>query len=175
MHNNILVAVVQSGLLFLGDVERMSMIFINEVIKKCLFIQSKCHDLEFVAGNPMTVTRRDSKPSLGTRMLHVHSLSDQVLIRKPLQGGLLGAVSLPIKIKQVTFLLKKLSNLGKEMATHSSILAWRIPWTEEPGGLQSMGSQRVRHNLATKPPAPAVVRTPCFHCHGPGYNPCSGN
>ena len=31
----------------------------------------------------------------------------------------------------------------KEMATHSSILAWRIPWTEEPGGLQSMGSQRV--------------------------------
>ena len=31
------------------------------------------------------------------------------------------------------------------MVTHSSILAWRIPWTEEPGGLQSMGSQRVRH------------------------------
>ena len=37
--------------------------------------------------------------------------------------------------------------LEKEMATHSSILAWRIPWTEEPGGLQSMGSQRVGHNL----------------------------
>ena len=36
------------------------------------------------------------------------------------------------------------------MATHSSILAWEIPWTEEPGGLQSMGSQRVGHNLATK-------------------------
>ena len=36
--------------------------------------------------------------------------------------------------------------LEKEMATHSSILAWRIPWTEEPGGLQSMGSQRVRNN-----------------------------
>ena len=34
----------------------------------------------------------------------------------------------------------------KEMATHSSILAWRIPWTEEPGGLQSMGSQRVRYD-----------------------------
>ena len=41
--------------------------------------------------------------------------------------------------------------LEKEMATHSSILAWEIPWTEEPGGLQSMGSQRVRHDLATKP------------------------
>ena len=36
--------------------------------------------------------------------------------------------------------------LEKEMATHSSILAWRIPWTEEPGGLQSTGSQRVRHD-----------------------------
>ena len=36
--------------------------------------------------------------------------------------------------------------LEKEMATHSSILAWRIRWTEEPGGLQSMGSQRVGHN-----------------------------
>ena len=35
--------------------------------------------------------------------------------------------------------------LEKEMATHSSILAWKIPWTEEPGGLQSMGSQRVGH------------------------------
>ena len=39
--------------------------------------------------------------------------------------------------------------LEKEMATHSSILAWRIPWTEEPGGLQSMWSQRVRHNWVT--------------------------
>ena len=36
--------------------------------------------------------------------------------------------------------------LEKEMAIHSSIIAWRIPWTEEPGGLQSIGSQRVRHN-----------------------------
>ena len=36
--------------------------------------------------------------------------------------------------------------MEKEMATHSSILAWRIPWTEEPGGLQSMGSQRVRRD-----------------------------
>ena len=36
--------------------------------------------------------------------------------------------------------------LEKEMATHPSILAWRIPWTEEPRGLQSIGSQRVRHD-----------------------------
>ena len=36
--------------------------------------------------------------------------------------------------------------LEKEMAAHSSILAWKIPWTEEPGRLQSMGSQRIRHD-----------------------------
>ena len=36
--------------------------------------------------------------------------------------------------------------LEKEMTTHPSILAWRIPWTEEPGKLQSMGSQRIRHD-----------------------------
>ena len=39
--------------------------------------------------------------------------------------------------------------LEKGMATHSSTLAWRIPWTEEPGGLQSTGSQRVRHGRVT--------------------------
>ena len=36
--------------------------------------------------------------------------------------------------------------LEKRSATHSSILAWKIPWTEEPGGLQSMGLQRIRHD-----------------------------
>ena len=40
--------------------------------------------------------------------------------------------------------------LEEEMATHSSILAWEISWTEEPGGLQSMVSQRIRHDLLTK-------------------------
>ena len=40
--------------------------------------------------------------------------------------------------------------LEEGMATHSCILAWRIPWTGEPGGLQSTGLQRVRHNLVTE-------------------------
>ena len=44
--------------------------------------------------------------------------------------------------------------LENRMATHSSILALEIPWTEDPGGLQSMGSQRVRPNLETKTPPP---------------------
>ena len=47
--------------------------------------------------------------------------------------------------------------MEKEMATHSSILAWKIPWTEEPCGLQSMGLQRVGHDLVTKP-APQVIQ-----------------
>ena len=44
--------------------------------------------------------------------------------------------------------------LEKEVATHSSILAWRIPWTEQPGRLQSMGSQRVGHDWATNTQPP---------------------
>ena len=48
-------------------------------------------------------------------------------------------------------------SLEKEMATHSSILAWRIPWTEEPGELQSMGWQRVEHNLVTEQQQQMVV------------------
>ena len=46
--------------------------------------------------------------------------------------------------------LGKEDPLEKEMATHSSILAWRVLWTEEPGSLQSMELQRVGHNLANK-------------------------
>ena len=67
-------------------------------------------------------------------------------------------ITLPTKVRLVkamvfpvvmygceTWTIKK-AELEKEMATHSSILAWRIPWTEEPGGLQSTGSQRVGHD-----------------------------
>ena len=45
------------------------------------------------------------------------------------------------------------------MATHSSILAWRIPWTEEPGRLQSMGSQRIRHNWQKESSSSSIQRT----------------
>ena len=46
--------------------------------------------------------------------------------------------------------LSREDDLEKEMAIHSSILAWKIPWIEEPGRLQSMGSQRVGHDSATE-------------------------
>ena len=53
--------------------------------------------------------------------------------------------------------------LEKEMATHSSILAWRIPWTEEPGGLQSMGSQRAGHDRAAEH---TQINTVFVRCNG---------
>ena len=52
--------------------------------------------------------------------------------------------------------------LEKEMATHSSILAWRIPWIEEPGGLQSRGLQRVISSVCH--PLVFLIETPVF-CH----------
>ena len=52
--------------------------------------------------------------------------------------------------EDVSFISGPRRSPEKEMATHSSIITWEIPWTEESGRLQSMGLQRVRHNLVTK-------------------------
>ena len=54
--------------------------------------------------------------------------------------------SLPVVRETWVLSLGREDPLEKEMASHSSVLAWRIPWMEEPGGLQSTGSQRVGHN-----------------------------
>ena len=54
--------------------------------------------------------------------------------------------NLPAKQETGVQSLGQEDSLEEEMANHSSILAWRNPWTEEPGGLQPMGTQRVRHN-----------------------------
>ena len=53
---------------------------------------------------------------------------------------------LPANAEDTGSILGQEDAVEEEMATHSSILAWRIPWTEEPGGLQFMGSQRVGHD-----------------------------
>ena len=55
-------------------------------------------------------------------------------------------VNLPAMLETSVQSLGQEDPLEKGMATHSSIFAWRIPWTEEPGRLQSMGSQRIGHN-----------------------------
>ena len=58
--------------------------------------------------------------------------------------------NLPAHAGDTDLILGQEDPLEKEIATHSSILAWEIPWTEEPGRLQSIGSQRVGHDLVTK-------------------------
>ena len=61
--------------------------------------------------------------------------------------------------------------LEKEMATHSSTLAWKIPWTEEPGRLQSMGLQRVGHDWATLPfTLPSVISNSKVFKYVPKYS-----
>ena len=67
-------------------------------------------------------------------------------------GFLGGSVvkNLPAKQEMQVRSLGQEEPLEEEMATHCSALAWKMPWTEEPGGLQSMGSQRIRYDLATK-------------------------
>ena len=62
--------------------------------------------------------------------------------------------NLPAKQEMWVRSLGQEDSLEKEMTTHSSTLAWVIPWTEEPGRLQSLGLQRAGHDLATKPPSP---------------------
>ena len=65
------------------------------------------------------------------------------------QGSLAGCGVSRVRHNLATKLPLLKFTLEKEMATHSSILAWRIPWSEDPGGLQSMGSQRVGHDWVT--------------------------
>ena len=84
--------------------------------------------------------------------LHVYYLQGIVLNVKVI-WVLLGASLVAQRLKRVPAMREtRVRSLGwedpleKEMATHSSTLAWRIPWREEPGRLQSMGSQRVGHD-----------------------------
>ena len=64
--------------------------------------------------------------------------------------GSLVAKNPPAKQETWVWSLGREDPLEQEMATHSSILAWEIPWTEEPGGLQSVGGKTVGHNLVTE-------------------------
>ena len=61
--------------------------------------------------------------------------------------------------------------LEEGVATHSSILAWRIPWTEEPGGLQSMGLQRVRYDLAIEHARTSICLSIVFNFLPPSLRP----
>ena len=75
-------------------------------------------------------------------------LRGPVLYRPPHQASLVAQRVKRLPAMQETWVrsLGQEDSLEKEMATHSSIIAWRTPWTEEPGRLQSTGSQRIRCN-----------------------------
>ena len=90
-------------------------------------------------------------------MFHAHHFGEgdgtplqYYCLENPMDGGawwaaIHGVVKSQTRLSDFTFTFH-FHALEKGMATHSSILAWRIPWTEEPGGLQSMWSQRVGHD-----------------------------
>ena len=88
-------------------------------------------DLETVKQNGV---RQKEKNKYRT-LMHVWGFPDGLVIKDP-----------PARQQTRVQYLGQENPLEKEIATHSSILSWEIPWTEEAGGLQSMGSQRVRHN-----------------------------
>ena len=72
-------------------------------------------------------------------------LWELVMDREAWRAAIHGVAKSRTRLSDFTFTFH-FHALEKEMATHSSVLAWRIPWTEEPGGLLSMGSHRVGHD-----------------------------
>ena len=77
--------------------------------------------------------------------MHFQIIYVQVLFSTGFPGGSV-VKNLPAMQEMQARSLGQEDPLEEGMATHSSILAWRIPWTEEPGGLQSVGLQRLRHD-----------------------------
>ena len=72
-------------------------------------------------------------------------LQELVMDKEPWRAAVYGVTKSWTRLSDFTFTFH-FHALEKDMATHSSVLAWRIPWTEEPGGLQSVGLQKVEHN-----------------------------
>ena len=85
--------------------------------------------------------------SIDTKVSRAKELCERQCQGLTLRAAQMGK-NLPAKQETRLWSWRHEDPLEKEMATHSSILAWEIPWTEKPGGLQSMGLQRVRHNLS---------------------------
>ena len=85
-------------------------------------------------------------------MSPIQFLEDNIEGQESFPGDSMVKMHMPKQESQETWIrfLDQEGPLEKEMATHSSILAGEIPWTEEPGRLQFLGSQRVRHDLAAK-------------------------
>ena len=105
--------------------------------------------------NTSLVTTLQKKKKISASLVNYTPKKKKFFSRESLYGPGLSGGSLvknpPAKQETRDQSLGWKNPLAKETATHSRILAWRIPWTEEPGGLLSMGRQRVRYNLETTP------------------------
>ena len=113
---------------------------------------------------PRETSFKDAKWKQQEKSRRWNSLQNSNLISSTCRGGRKGRLRLR-DFSLVAQMVKRLSTmqeslvpslgredpLEKEIATHSSILAWKIPWMEEPGRLLSVGSQRVGHNWVTSP------------------------
>ena len=108
-----------------------------------------------IFGLPQTMTVHLSSESLPSEFFVHTSIFLYFTCTNDLRQASMVAQSvknLPSMQRTLFWSLGQEDPLEKKMATHSIILAWRIPRTEKPGGLQFMGSQRVGHDLVTKPP-----------------------
>ena len=94
---------------------------------------------------------------------HIPSFSSTSHLLVPLNCNHLSIKCLPPMRETWVRSLGREDPLEKGMATHSSILAWRIPWTEEPGRLQFTGSQRVGHDWVTSPSLSGLLPIPVTH------------
>ena len=81
--------------------------------------------------------------------MNLSELQELVMDREAWRAAIHGVTKSQTRLNNMTFTFH-FHPLEKEMAAYSTVLAWRIPWTEQPGRLQSMGSQRVRHDSVTK-------------------------
>ena len=92
---------------------------------------------------------RDGEWRTRCRIYCAGEFENNMTMTKDFPGGSV-VKNLPANAGNTVRSLGQKDHLEKEMATHSSILAWEIPWTEKPGGLESMGSQKVRHDLTNE-------------------------
>ena len=102
----------------------------------------RCHNFWFPTNLTIQLTRSDDSSQV------ISQNNSLIIPRASLRAQ--AVKNLPANAEDSGLIPGSGRSLEKETATHSSIFAWEIPWTEEPGGLQSMGLQRVRHDFTTE-------------------------
>ena len=127
------------------ELKRLLMKKVKEEESEKVGLKSNIQKLKIVASGPVTLWQIDGENREGNGTPLQHSC-----LGNPMDGGawwaaVHGVAKTRTRLNDFTFSFH-FHALEKEMAAHSSVLAWRIPGTEEPGGLPSMGSHRVRHD-----------------------------